>query len=333
VDNLVTIPIVFSADDYYIPYTAAAIQSIIEHAKKEDDYRFYVLHKNISDEFVRPLREHISRFPNCHIDFINVSPYIADYALFISRHISIETYFRLLIPYILTDYNKVIYLDGDILCRADISELYKMELNDSLLSAVRDVGVSWYYSPNHSEYMSGLYQVLLHLQKPENYFNAGVTAINTDLFRKTFTLKYLFEFTASREFQIHDQDVLNTLCEGKVLLLPFAWNFMRTDDDAQYLPEYLKEQYTEAGNNPKLIHFKPWTHGNYSPYVPFSEYFWKYAARTPFYDLIISRMKEKKILASHSVREQIFLDIKNRNDCGMRFIIKCFFIWILSRFK
>ena len=210
--------------------------------------------------------------------------------------------------------------------------MYNTELDDNLLAAVHDVGVSWYYSPNHSKYTSRIYQVLLHLQKPENYFNAGMTVLNTDLFRKTFTLKYLFEFTASHEFHVHDQDVLNTLCEGKVSLLPFEWNFMRTSDSI-YLPEHLKKQYTEAENNPKIIHFKPWAYGNYSPYLPFSEYFWKYAAQTSFYDLIISRMKEKKLLASHSVKEQIFLDIKNRNGCGIKFIIKCFIIWFLSRFK
>jgi lipopolysaccharide biosynthesis glycosyltransferase len=172
----------------------------------------------------------------------------------------------------------------------------------------------------------------LHLQKPENYFNAGMAVINIDLFRKTSTQKYLFEFVSSHDFRVHDQDILNILCEGKARLLPFVWNFMKTSDSI-YLPEYLKKQYTDAENNPKILHFKPWTHGNYSPYLPFSEYFWKYAAQTPFYDLIVSRMKENKMLVSHSIKEQIFLDIINRNNCGIRFIIKCFFIWIAGRFK
>jgi lipopolysaccharide biosynthesis glycosyltransferase len=329
---MMTIPIVFSANNYYIPYASVAMRSIMEHSSKDNDYRFYILHKDISDEFAQLVREQVSWFSNCSVDFINVSNYISDYTFFISRHISVETYFRLLIPYIFTDYNKVIYLDGDTFCFVDISELYKIELNDNLSSAVRDVGVSWYYSQNHSEYNQKIYQVLLHQKKPEDYFNAGMTVLNTDLFRKTFTQKYLFEFAASHEFQIHDQDVLNVLCEGKVHLLPFSWNFMRTSDSV-YLPDHLKKQYLEAENNPKLIHFKPWNHGNYSPYLPFSEFFWKSAAKTPFYDLIISRMKEKGQLLSHSIKEQIFLNIKNRNDCGIRFIIKCFIIWFLSRIK
>jgi lipopolysaccharide biosynthesis glycosyltransferase len=331
--NLMTIPIVFSANNYYIPYAAVAIQSIMEHGNKENDYRFYILHKGISDEFVLLLRGQVSRFSNSSIDFINVSNYISEYNFFVSRHISVESYFRLLIPYIFTNYDKVIYLDGDILCLADISELYNIELNGNLLSAVRDVGVSWYYRPKHFEYNTKIiYQVLLHLKKPEDYFNGGMQVLNAILFRKTYTLKYLFEFTASHEFQVHDQDVLNVLCEGKVHLLPFSWNFMRTSD-AAYLPDHLKKQYLEAETNPKMIHFKPWNQGNYSPYLPFSEYFWKYAMQTPFYDIIIFRMKEKKLLASHSIEDQIFSDIKNRNGCGIKFIIKCFIIWVLSRFK
>jgi hypothetical protein len=108
---------------------------------------------------------------------------------------------------------------------------------------------------------------------------------------------------------------------------------MKTDGYAEYLPEHLKKQYIEAKIDPKIIHFKPWVYGNYSPYLPFSEYFWKYAAQTPFYDIIISRMKEKEILVSHSIKEQIYIDIKNGNNCGIIFIIKCFIIWLLSGFK
>jgi lipopolysaccharide biosynthesis glycosyltransferase len=327
-----TIPIIFSANEYYIPYTAVAIQSIMEHANKEYCYSFYILYKDISDEFVHLLRKQISRYSNCLIAFIDVSDYISKYTFFVSRHITVETYFRLLIPYIFTDYDKVIYLDCDTLCLVDISELYAIELDDNLLSVVRDVGVAWYYSPIHSDYASRIYQILLNLQKPENYFNSGMAVINTDLFRKTFTKKYLFEFVSSHDFQLHDQDILNILCEGRARLLPFAWNFMKTPDTI-YLPEYLKEQYAEAENNPKILHFKPWNSGNYSPYLPFSEYFWKYAVQTPFYDRIIFRMKEQKVLVPHSIQEQIFLNIKNRRGCGIRFIIKCFFIWIEGRIK
>jgi lipopolysaccharide biosynthesis glycosyltransferase len=326
-----TIPIVFSSDNNYIPYTAVAVQSIMENANKDNDYRFYILHKDVSDQFVHLINKQLSQFPNCLIEFINVSGYISNYDFFVSRHISIETYFRLFIPYILPNYDKVIYLDGDIFCRVDISELYNLELNDNLLAAVRDVGVSWYYAPRHSEYNSRIYYVLMHLHVPESYFNGGMLVMNTNLLRKTFTLEYLLNFSTTHEFQIHDQDVLNTLCEGKVYLLPFTWNFMRTGDSV-YLPENLKDQYIKAELNPKMIHFKPWTYGNYAPYLPFSECFWKCAAKTPFYDLIFLQMKEKKILASHSIRDQIFLDIKNRNNCGIRFIIKCFFIWFLGKF-
>jgi lipopolysaccharide biosynthesis glycosyltransferase len=327
-----TIPIVFSANNYYVPYTAVSIQSIMEHGDKKNDYHFYILHKDISGEFIDLLRKQVSPSSNCSIDFIDVSTYISDYNFFVSREITVEAYFRLLIPYILTDYDKVIYLDGDTICLIDICELYKIELNANLLSAVRDVGVSWYYSPDRSKHTDA-YQVLLHLKKPEDYFNSGMLVLDTNLFRKTYTLKHLCDFAASREFQVHDQDVLNTLCEGKVLLLSFSWNFMKTDGYAAYLPENLKKQYIEARTNPKIIHFKPWTYGNYSPYLPFSEYFWKYAAQTPFYDLIISRMKEKKILVSHSIKEQIFLNIKSNEHCGIIFIIKCFITWCLSRFK
>ena len=327
----INIPIVFSANNYYIPYTSTAIQSIIENADKDRQYIFYILYQEMSDNNIALLKKQVSLFPQFSINFINVTKYIDKYDLFTSRHISLETYFRLLIPELLAEYQKAIYLDGDMICCTDIASLYDINLENYLLAAVRDVGVSWYYSPNHSEEMKFLYSVLLHLKKPEDYFCAGMCILNIDLFRKTISTDEIFKLAASRQWQVHDQDVLNYLAENKTFLLPFHWNFMYTPN-AKYLPEYLQNEYLEAKENPRIIHYKPWTYKNY---IPHFDLFWKYATRTPFIDIIIENMKEKGTVSDDSFEsfaQQIILNIKKR-AVGLRFIlIDCPKAW-LSRDK
>jgi lipopolysaccharide biosynthesis glycosyltransferase len=319
------IPIVFSSNNHYVPYMATMIQSIMENADPNRLYYLFILHREITNENLFLLKKQVSLFPQFSIEFINVNQYINKYNLFISRHITIETYFRLLIPELLSEYSKAIYLDSDMICCTDIGYLFDINLENNLLAAVRDVGVAWYYSPNHSEEMKTLYSVLFHQNNPDEYFCAAATVFNLELFRITISTDKLFKLASSREWQIHDQDILNYLAEGKSLLLPYHWNFMITPN-AQYLPEHLQNDYNEAKKNPKIIHYKPW---NCENYILHFELFWKYASRTPFIGIIIERMKSKKLITNESFEERIISNIIHRKGIGLRFIlIDCLKAWL-----
>jgi lipopolysaccharide biosynthesis glycosyltransferase len=307
---------------------ATTMQSIMENASQSKKYIFFVLYQNINNDNMNLLRQQIFIFPQFSIEFVNVTQYVKKYPLFVSRHLTIETYFRLLIHEILFEYSKAIYLDGDMICCTDIASLYDINLEDHLLAAVRDIGISWYYSPNHTDDMKHLYAVLLNLKTPDEYFCAGMTVFNIEMFRKTISVDKLFELAASRNWQIHDQDVLNYLAEGKTLLLPFCWNFMSTIL-AQYLPEHLRNEYLEAEKNPKIIHYKPW---NTVSYIQHFELFWKYATRTPFIDVIIERMNTRDLIISSGISfpDRILNNIMHRKGLGLKFILcDCLKAWLL----
>jgi lipopolysaccharide biosynthesis glycosyltransferase len=214
-----------------------------------------------------------------------------------------------------------------MICCTDIAHLFDINLENNLLAAVRDVGVAWYYSPNHSEEMKALYSsVLLHLKDPSEYFCGAMCIFNIELFRKTIPIDKLLELAASREWQLHDQDVLNFLAEGKSLLLPFYWDFMFTPY-AKYLPEHLQTEYNEAKKNPGIIHYKPWNEENYIHYF---ELFWKYATRTPFINDIIKCMDAKHLITdSMSFHDRILQNITKRQGIGIRFILwDCLKAWL-----
>jgi lipopolysaccharide biosynthesis glycosyltransferase len=306
------------------------MQSIMENASKDRQYKFFILHRDIQCDTVSLLKKQIAMFPQFSIDFIDVTQYIARYNFFISRHITIEAYFRLLIPYLLVDYKKALYFDVDMIVRTDVADLFDIELNEKLIAAVRDVGVSWYYSPEHTEDINFLYSVLLNLKHPDEYFNDGMLVWNIERFRSTISMQELFDLVVSREWQVHDQDILNYLAEGKTLLLPFEWDFMRCDDWAVHLPEDLRKEYIAAEQNPKILHYKPWI--NSQRFIHYFELFWNYAVKTPFIDTIIDRVWEEE---RKTIRfpKHILLNIKHREGLGLRFIlIDCLKAW-LSRDK
>jgi lipopolysaccharide biosynthesis glycosyltransferase len=325
-------PIIFSANDYFVPYTAVMIQSMMEYSHSDNEYHIFILHQDISLKIITMLEHQISEYSNFSIEFINVSEFIEGYNFFTGNRndLTIEAYFRLLIPDLFQQYEKVLYLDGDMLCHTDIADLFAIRLDTKLLAAVRDLGAIRDYYRRRKRGKPDKGYGISTVSNPDTYFNSGMLILNIRQFRETLPTKKLLEFAVSNSWKMHDQDVLNILCENRVLLLPLRWNFIypnsnfEHDNYEKYLPDYLYNEYQNERNNPNIIHLagssrKPWENwGN----IPYFEDFWKYATRTPFIDIILDRMKKKK-LAGMTCIEHTYFDIINGKSINLRFIIKC----------
>lgn len=55
------------------------------------------------------------------------------------KHISVAALYRLFLPWVLTEYDKVIYLDVDLIVCDNIGALYDIDLNDNLLGGCKDI--------------------------------------------------------------------------------------------------------------------------------------------------------------------------------------------------
>lgn len=90
-------------------------------------------------------------------------------------------YFRFFIPEIFAHYEKVLYLDSDLICLRDIADLYRVDIGGNLLGAVRDVEYARIYNENCE--IKG-YRVkdycddILKLKDYTHYFNSGVLGFN-----------------------------------------------------------------------------------------------------------------------------------------------------------
>jgi len=294
------IPVVFSTNEAFMPYLAVTIQSIIANCSEQYIYHLIVLHSGgISENSVRKMEASCRQKENFVLHFYHVGEFLQENDFFVDKHLSIETYFRLFIQDILTFYDKVLYLDCDLVVQRDISDLYHINLDGKYLAAVRDIDYigCWKLDSERKCYTNKV----LGLKTGLDYFQAGVLVLNLQELRKHYSVKILTEIAIAKQWQFHDQDVLNYICRGKVYYLPQQWNVVMNWKEVdrermailRQTPKLLFDEYIASRRNPYIVHYagyqKPWN-------VAICDYdyiFWHYAKQTVFYEQILMNLIRK----------------------------------------
>lgn len=289
------IAIVLAADDNYVPYLATTITSIIENATAIHNYDILVMNKDISQHNQQRLQRVIGERKNFALRFIDMAKFEEKFSeLFLRGHFAVETWFRLMLPEILSNYDKVLYLDSDLVANYDVAELYKTDVTGYLLAACHDADTAGLYlsKPKKRAYMDNV----LKISKPYNYFQAGVVLFNLADFREKYTTTEMLTFARKYKWELLDQDVLNYLAQDKVKFVDMSWNVMfdldfdRISSIISYAPKYLYDAYLEARKQPKIVHYagdsKPWE----KPSSDFAYFFWKYARKNECYEQLVQNM-------------------------------------------
>ncbi len=288
------IPVVMAANEFFVPMMAAAINSMICSSSDDWNYDVVILESGISEKIKRRLHSMVEAKQNFSLRYYNAGPLMDGYDLFTSHLITVETYYRFLIPELFEKFHKVLYLDGDMIIKRDIKDLFQTDIGNNLIGACHDVTIAG--SVNGAEEEHYVYcQNKLKLKDPVQQFNAGVMVMNLDAFRASFTTAYMLDFAEKGKFKYWDQDALNILCEGRVYWLDSAWNYFADEKDRwrgrinQFAPRNLYRQYEQAAKQPYIYHFagneKPWFDPNYE----YAEQFWTYLRNTPFYETMLQR--------------------------------------------
>lgn len=288
--------VAFSSNDFYVPYLSTLLQSIKDHASVSRNYDLIVLHEDISKRNQRILKDQIES-PNISLRFLHMYRAMHDFQdeLPVRGHFRVETYFRLLLPQLLPEYAKVLYLDSDMVVQEDVASLYDTDVKDYLIAACKDPDTAGLYngaSETKQEYMDKE----LKIASPYDYVQAGTIVFNLDAWRRTFDPKLVFEFAASNEWQLLDQDVINYLCQGAVRFIDMSWNVMMDWRDVRIsriisrAPRQMYFAYMEARKHPRIIHYagpdKPWL----NPSSDFAIEFWHQARTTPYYEEMLARL-------------------------------------------
>ena len=210
---------------------------------------------------------------------VDSTPFRSFPALSERKIITQATYYRLFLTEILPQsVDKVIYLDGDIIVRQSLKELWSTDMTGFAVAAVTD--------KNEKQICYGSKEFRLGYPPYLGYFNAGVLLINLDYWRIHRVLNDFMEMIENRSDSIksHDQDVLNYCFREKKRQLPFQYNVQ--DGFLYKTPKYdfgkYKHEILEARRNPVIIHYtgsKPWWTYNRHPH-PWRSSFFKYRNQT-----------------------------------------------------
>ena len=286
------VPVVLAADNGYVPMLTTTLLSMIENASSDYNYDVVVFQKDIDWRRQDLVGKFFSKHSNVSVRFLNVRRVIDGYDLRTNNdHISIETYYRFLIQELLPFYDKVLYLDSDLIVRGDVSELFKTELGNNLIGAVRDIDFAGNLNMNDDERMEYARDVL-EMSDPYDYFQAGVLLLNTAELRKLKSVGEWMSIVSGSEYIYDDQDVLNKYCSGRVTFLDDAWNVMIDCDNRvsrlfSFAPSDQFDSFQAAAANPLIVHYagyeKPWK----MALCDQGTLYWSYARRTPFYEELL----------------------------------------------
>ncbi|MDM8242693.1 glycosyltransferase family 8 protein [Phocaeicola barnesiae] len=271
------VPIAFAFDNNLVMPACVCISSLLMSAKPDTFYDIFILHSPKEELTKEKLDLLPHYYSNCRLQYRKVDATFDD--AFEIRGITTPTYYRLLIPDLIPEYDKVIYSDVDVIFRMDLSQLYQSDLAGYLLAATKDLGLN--LSKEGKEYIVSTLGLI-----QGNYLQAGFIIMNNALMRKDKKEKQL-KALAKQKYKHQDQDILNIACQGKVLYLPpcynmtnYSYNYMLHDYDlveTLYTDEEIRFALSH-GN----IHYngqKPW-----KGYCINFDIWWEYYRKSPFFD-------------------------------------------------
>ena len=285
------IPVVFCFNDNYMLGAYITIFSMLENANKSTKYEIYIIYSELSKENMEKLNAFKDIY-NININYIE-----AGYNLNNSHtnvRFSKEVYYRLLIPWLINDIDKILYLDSDLIIDGDLYDLYNLNVDNYLIagslasSCILTVENTY---PNFFE--------KLDLDKKE-YVNSGVLIINSKKFREMNLLDLLLKYSKN-EYIFVDQDILNIVCKNKKYIFNPKYNnccYSLNFFDNKYSDFIDINDFKDYYFDPIIFHYvgehKPWDY--YYPNSEAHNLWWKYYKKSPIFSKTYFDNKVKEFL-------------------------------------
>lgn len=292
------IGICLASDNNYAKHLGVALQSIVDNGSVQNYYDIIVFDNKLDLHYKNLLTQTVAAHENISLRFIKTAEFLRNKNLFERGNINKSSYLRFAILDLLKYYSRVIYLDCDLVVNTDIASLYQKDLGENYVAAVRDINMAaWNNLKNDFGEKERAYnRDVIGLDRVFDYFNAGVMVFNVEEMSKHFTTDGLFKLALERDYEWQDQDILNKVCNGKVLWLENNWNYIPKSDIDITLWEEFKapkacyDDFLAAKANPYIVHFAGRFQPMYCRNVDKSDVYWKYARNSLFYEEILGDM-------------------------------------------
>lgn len=214
----------FGVDHNFVRPMGVAITSLAMN-NTNTSFVFHVFISSITDDDKVRLGQLEDHHGNIRIIFYEVNQEALK-MLPVNSYFPIAVYYRLVIPLVLSQFKRILYLDGDVLCLGRLDGLYDIDMGDTIAAVVPDL-------PEFSKKRISEFSL-----KHGVYFNSGVMLINIPKWNTANVseeaVKVLLE-SPDRYFFL-DQDALNIVLDGKIITLLSAYNLIIIGQKSPVIP-------------------------------------------------------------------------------------------------
>lgn len=270
-----------ASDDAYAPHAAALIHSLATSQGDRGVSIYYLHDHTLTSPVQATLRTYCDKL-GVALRFIKVDSGDATGGLPASNLIPELAWYRTLLPDLLPELDRVLYLDTDIIVRDSLSSFFDRDLGDSYAACINDY-LAAIAHPEVAKNIDIAY---------DKYFNSGVMLLNLRTLRRDGGGQRILNIAKKNITHLHfpDQDALNLALGFNAQLVDPCWNYPALSDE--YFSRYSGnpqlelascKRVRESGFSPVIVHYsahpKPWVTFNSLSY--FSHYH-HHRAQTPW---------------------------------------------------
>ena len=299
-DGKIRIACAYALDNTYVYPTLVAMTSLTENAAKKTFYDIYVMiGTGFTDENRKVILSVQEKHPeHCEIHFIDMANKFSTFES--NKKITTPTYYRLELPNLLPNVNRIIWMDGDTAVFEDLTELITLDMKhyyimgflDSLPNAIERFGV-----------------------KDATVLCAGVLLFDLDALRKNHMQEKFYEFMNANKGKLnqHDQTVINVVCQNNIGPLPpkyGIWCFeaeiyaLKHNERQRAWLKYDKKEFLDAYYHPAILHYV-WPKPFWKRQRPvFNKEWWEYAKKSGYYNEVYN--KSPKWISNRLLTELIY---------------------------
>ncbi|WP_293713722.1 glycosyltransferase family 8 protein [uncultured Parabacteroides sp.] len=260
-------PVVISFDRAFLIPAGVCLTSLMCNSSEDEFYHFVCLHKGVTQKELDLFYTLERKYKRCSFQFEDMSDKFVDARLSKEAPNSVVVYYRLLIPTLLSDYDKAFFVDVDFIFRSGLGALYyKEDMDDYYLGGVRD---TWMSVVNRKHPLAlGL--------NPDEYINGGFLLMNIKKINQDCMVEKWLQEVSNTRMSYLDQDILNLTCQGKIKILRFKYNTFQLNNAKTFYSEEEFEEGRKCGNI-HYVEIKPW-----SKFHRMGWFWWKYYWKLPF---------------------------------------------------
>lgn len=258
------------ADNNVVEYMSALIVSILRNSSQDEEFIFHIITSCISEENKNYLNElkNIKNFQLKYYNPIHREKFEKWYSEKTPQKWPVEVFFKLDIPFILKDLDKVLYLDCDMIAVNNFKELFDINIDNYTVAAAKD------------KLISNSHLKKIKLNKSNGYFNSGLLLINIKNFNTLFPNDTFLEkidkyLNNIKIVEYPEQDIINIIFNNKIKPIDSKYNcvsaIVKKDKEVQdtIIAHYtlLKPLYKNAYPQKNKLYYA----------------FWKYFIETPYF--------------------------------------------------